>query len=154
MDSDNLYFLIFFSVIVLALLIVIGAYVSSTTVSTPAGVLLLMTPDLNTKQILNQPFVMPGGITRENNVYIFYVYNPYGYRQNVTIDFYLMFNLNRSWVDVAYSTGSNFFINGTQTLECQVTAVLKTVTTDAEANVFIGAGSNILYLTVNAEVVK
>lgn len=154
MDSDNLYFFIFFGAICIALLIGAGVYVSSLTITAPqSGVLLLVTPDLNHKQIMEQPLRMPTSINWENNVYLFYIYNPYEYKQNVTIDFYLMFNLNRSWVDMSYSTGSNFFIDSMQTLECQVTVVLKTVTPDAEANLFIGAGRNILYLTVTAEVV-
>jgi hypothetical protein len=152
-DDTTSFFLIFFAIWAV-ILVVASAYSGAHELSKPqAGVMLLQSPDLNQKQILINPMLIRGQFSTGSIDCVFYIYNEKTYSQNVTIGWWLGFQMveEAKYVDFYCSAGKNFMIANKTLLECYVKF---SVAASAPQNVKdkLADGNPGIYLVVTANV--
>lgn len=122
MDDDTIAFFLIFGIIWAVILSLVSAYSGVFEFTKPrAGVILLLSPDLEKKQIILSPLQIKGQFSSGLD-YVFYVYNDKSFNQSVSLDWWLEFQMveEAQYVTFYSSQGKKFTIANQTLLECYV----------------------------------
>jgi len=160
-DDDILAFFIIMGIALIVLVVGVALYAQSTEVGVnKPKIMILATSDLNVKQELIQPIIMPGTVSKKEIGYILYIYNPQNYNQTVNVTSLfrepseLTSSSNSMWFNFYCSAGNSFLVMPSQIIECHVTAVLVDATPKDVVEIFDRAGSGVVLVDVSAEVTE
>lgn len=152
MDDDQLAFFIIFAAIMLAIVIAVNAIDGAVEEEPVPDVLVLSSPDLTYKQVMNTPFTIQGVLSRESSpTFVCYVYNNDKKNVSIEIVWWLNYGMNRSYVSANFN--ASFVLAANQTEEILMSFSLRPESPSYIMDNFERAGSKLIVFDIKTEYV-